>query len=107
MKEKILIKEVLFPKKATRIDYFKAAVYRIITPGRIVFIECDRQQATLDDPKLKAVIKNAVPGYNSTLLKLEIESNVNQHIIEDSSLSIEEKVERISDSIKKYVIPKE
>ena len=104
MENKILVKEVLFPKKATRIDYFKAAVYRIITPGKIIFTECDRRNATLDDPKLKAIIKKSVPGYNSALLRLEIESNVNQHILDDTSLSVEKKIERISNSIRKYVV---
>ncbi len=109
MEEKImegqnLTKEIFFPKKATRIDYFKAAVYRIITPGRIIFTECDRQQATLDNPKLKAIIKKAVPGCRSAILRLEIESNVRQHIIEDENLSIERKIELISNSIRKYVI---
>lgn len=103
MAGKIKVREVLFPKKASKMDYFKAAVYSIIAPGKLIFSECDKEVATLDEPKITAIIKNAVPGYNSHLLSLEIESNISQWIIDDETLSIEEKVERIANGIRKYV----
>lgn len=105
MSEKILVKEVLIPKKANKVDYFKAAVYRIITPGKLVFGECEKaEHSTLNDPKITAMIKQAVPGYRSYLLRLEIDSNINQHILDDATLSTQQKVERISEGIRKYVI---
>lgn len=104
--KKIVIKEVLFPKKADRVDFFKAAVLYILSDSnpKPVFVECERrEESELENPKVKAVIKAAVPGYNSTLMRLEIESNINQHIIDEDSLELNQKIEKIADSIRRYV----
>lgn len=104
MTKKISIKEVSFPKKADRVDYFKAAVLYIISDFKPVFIECDdRSRSELESAKTKAVIKSAVPGFNSTLMRLEILTNVNQYIIDDESLDLNQKITKIADSIRKYV----
>lgn len=104
--KKIVIKQILFPKKADRVDFFKAAVFYILADSNAkpIFIECEkREESELEDPKVKAIIKAAVPGYNSTLMRLEIESNVNQYIIDDNSLDLNQKIEKIADSIRRYV----
>lgn len=104
MANKIVIKETLFPKKANRVDYFKAAVFYIISENKPVFIECEkRNDSHLEDAKINAIIKASVPGYNSTLMRLEIESNINQHIIDDKSLDLNQKIMKIADSIRRYV----
>ena len=104
--KKIVIKQILFPKKVDRVDFFKAAVFYILADSNAkpIFIECEkREESELEDPKVKAIIKAAVPGYNSTLMRLEIESNVNQYIIDDNSLDLNQKIEKIADSIRRYV----
>lgn len=102
--KKIIIKEVLFPKKATRVDFFKAAVFYIISDVKPVFVECEkREESELENPKLKAIIKKAVPGTNSTIMGLEIYSNINEHIINDVNLDLNEKISKIADSIRRYV----
>lgn len=104
MSKKIIVKEILFPRKANRIDYFKAAVYSIISEEKLVFTECEkREESHLEDAKTNAIIKAAVPGYNSTLMRLEIESNINQHIIDDTTLDLNQKIMKIADSIRRYV----
>lgn len=104
MTKKIVVKETLFPKKANKVDYFKAAVYYIISDFKPIFIECDkRNDSDLEDSRINAKIKAAVPGYNSTLLKLEIESNINQYIIDDKLLDLNQKIIKIADSIRRYV----
>lgn len=103
--EKLNLKEVTIPKKSDRLEYFKAAVLYVLTNGDITFQYAkDKEVSILDDDNVKAIIKEAVPGHNSVLLNLEIMSNVNKHIIEDENLSLDEKVVRVSKSIKKYVI---
>lgn len=104
MANKIVIKETLFPRKANRVDYFKAAVLYIISEDKPKFVECEkRKDSHLEDAKTNAIIKSAVPGYNSTLMRLEIESNINQHIIEDTTLDLNQKIMKIADSIRRYV----
>jgi len=101
---KIVIQEVMFPRKADTVDYFKAAVFYLISDTKPVFTLCEsRNESELEDPRIKALIKNAVPGYNSTLMRLEINSNINEHIIKDDSLELNQKIQKISDSIRKYV----
>lgn len=103
--EKLNLTVVTFPKKADRLEYFKAAVLYILTDGDVSFEYAkENEMSTLDDGNVKAIIKEAVPGHNSTLLNLEIMSNVNKHIIKDETLSLDEKIARISRSIKKYVL---
>lgn len=99
------LSKVSFPKKAERVNYFEAAVIYILTEGKTDFYYSDNnKESMLDSPKIKAIIKSVVPGHNSVLLNLEILSNVNQHIIEDDNLTLNQKIEKISKSIKRYVI---
>ena len=54
--KKIVIKEVLFPKKADRVDFFKAAVLYILSDSnpKPVFVECERrEESELENPKVK------------------------------------------------------
>lgn len=104
MAKKIVIREILFPKKAERVDFFKAAVVYIISDAKPVFIECEkREESQLENAKVKAMIKSAVPGYNSTIMRLTIDCNINQHIIDDERLNLNQKIEKIADSIRRYV----
>ena len=99
------IEKVYFPRNAERVDYFKAAVLYIIKDGAIRFEECsDEMQSTLEEPQVKAVMKQAVPGNNSTLLNLEIMCNVNDHIIKSEKLDLRRKISTIASSIEKYVV---
>lgn len=98
------ISKVLFPKKANRTDYFKAAVLYIISENIPTFEYCEeRKKSHLEDAKVKALIKAAVPGYNSTLMHMEIVTNVHMHIIDDATLDLNQKISKIADSIRKYV----
>ena len=104
MSEKIVTKEISFPRKANKVDYFKAAVFYIISDSKPVFIECEkREKSHLENAKLNAIIKKAVPGYNSTIMKLAIDYNINEYIIDDENLDLNQKIIKIADSIRKYV----
>lgn len=94
---------MMFPKNPTNVDFFKAAVFYVLADGKIHFNECDDKEV-FNEPKVKAIMKKAVPGHNSTLLNLEIMCNVNQVVIKDKELSFEEKIQKIATSIRKYVI---
>ena len=97
--------KTLFPKKANKVDYFKAAVFYIISNDKPVFIECERRdESHLEDAKLKAIIKQAVPGYNSTIMNLTINCEINEYIIADKNLDLNQKITKIADSIRKYVV---
>lgn len=99
------LKKVSFPKKAEKIDYFKAAVLYIIKDGALAFYECkDNEESTFDDAMIKSILKQAVPGYNSVLLNMEIMCHVNDSIIENKNLDLRRKISSIADSIEKYVV---
>lgn len=104
MSKEINITKSKFPKKAVKEDYFKAAVLYLVSNTKPIFSLCEKREETdIDDPKIKAIIKAAVPGHNSTLMHIEIMTNVNQHIIDDQSLDLNQKIAKIADSIRKYV----
>ena len=98
------IKVVYFPKKPDKMAFFKAAVLYILKEGAIVFKYCNNDsESTLEEPQIKAIIKAAVPGYQSQLLNLEIRCNINDSTINNPNLDIRRKVSIIAESLKKYV----
>lgn len=103
-KEKVNIKRIFFPKNAEREDYFFAAVLYIISETKPLIVECvDKNNSDVNNPKLMSLVKAAVPGINSTLFRIEIINNINQHIIDDKNLDLNQKIAKIAKSIERYV----
>ncbi len=104
-----LPKEIVVGNGLSKVDYFGLAVlwnlYPVDEKPEIRKAERNKKEnLTLKDKDVLKIIKEAVPGHNSFLLHLEIETNINEQIIDDMSLSLTEKTERLAKSIKKYVV---
>lgn len=112
--EEIVIPVGLFNSKDLNVReliHRYAVLYKLAEKSNpSVVEETSEKHPSLEDAKLMALVKQAVPGIgkmntrSSYLFDLNVRTNINEQAIESKSLSYEEKLERIADSIEKFVI---
>ena len=97
--------EIVIGKGIHYNDYFKLGVLWNLYNEEKPKIRMGKanEELTLKNPIVLDVIKSAVTGESSFLLDLVIRTNINEQIIDNKRLTIEEKIEQISRSIKQFV----
>jgi hypothetical protein len=64
----------------------------------------DKEKPTYEIPEYRDRVKNAVPGSNSKLMHLAINSKVSEAVIDDPKKEIKEKVRLIASRIREFVV---
>lgn len=107
MQKELNLSEIVFPNSGDgRLTYFKAAVLWVLSgENKPTVRRAEKgEKSTFEDPEIIKMISAAVPGQNSYLMDLTIKSNVNEYVISEAKYSLEEKVRRVADSIKTFVV---
>lgn len=116
---RVELKEIVIPAglfnskdlKVRELIHRYAVLYKLAERANPNVIEqTAEKQPSLEDAKLMALVKQAVPGIgrlntrSSYLFDLNVRTNINEQAIESKTLSYKEKLERIADSIEKFII---
>ena len=112
--EEIVIPRGLFNSKDLKIReliHRYAVLYKLAEKSNPCVVEQTAEKTpSLENPKLMALIKEAVPGIgkentqSSYLFALNVRTNINEQVIESKTLSEKEKLEKIAKAIEKFVI---
>lgn len=100
------LKEIVVGKNRRTVDYFKLAVLWNLCEFRPVIRVLEEDEdgnETLNDPEILQMIRDAVPGQNSYLMDLAIRTNVHEATLDATDLTLDQKVERVAESIKRFM----
>lgn len=100
------LKEIVVGKNRRTVDYFKLAVLWNLCESRPVIRVLEEDEdgnETLNDPEILQMIRDAVPGQNSYLMDLAIRTNVHEATLDATDLTLDQKVERVAESIKRFM----
>lgn len=97
--------EIVVSRNLRYKDYVELAIlYVIAGENKPVIREAvDGENVTLKDEKIVKMIREAVPGRGSYIMDLTIKTKVHEPVIDDTNLTVTQKVVSVADSIREYV----